>query len=203
MPREASKTKLVGVIAAAAIDQRGSPPESGVRVKSKLAHSAGKTSGIKVVFSYSHRDQRLRDEIEKHLAALKRSNLVHTWHDRRISPGKDLSGEIASRLDTADLLLLLVSADFLNSDYCYQIEMRRALERHDRGEARVIPIILRAAEWLYTPIGRLLALPTDGKPVTEWSNRDRALLDIAKGIRKAVEELCAAKRARSNHPMHS
>jgi len=92
-------------------------------------------------------------------------------------------------LERADIILLLISADFIASDYCYSIEMMRALERHDAGEARVIPIILRPTYWQETPFSKLQVLPTEGKPVMKWRDRDDAFLDIAEGIRKAIEEL--------------
>ena len=87
--------------------------------------------------------------------------------------------------------MLLVSADFVASDYCYDVEMKRALERHDAGKARVIPIILRAVDWHSVPLGKLQALPKDGKPVTLWPDRDSAWNDVATGIRKVVEQLRA------------
>lgn len=144
---------------------------------------------LKVFLSYAHRDEKLRDEVEKHLSVLRRSKLIATWHDHRISPGKNIDQEIAGALATSDLILLLVSPDFLNSDYCYLREMNCALKRHKNGQARVIPIILRPVDWSRTPIGKLLALPRDGKPVTSWSKRDEALLDVATGVRRAVEEI--------------
>ncbi len=93
------------------------------------------------------------------------------------------------------LILLLISPDFMDSDYCYRREMRAALKRHAKGQARVIPIILRPVDWRRTPIGRLLALPRDGKPVTTWHRRDEALLDVAKGVRMAAEEVGARRRS--------
>jgi predicted RecA/RadA family phage recombinase len=144
---------------------------------------------IEVFFSYSHKDEELRDELEKHLSILRRQGVITGWHDRRIGAGKEWEGEIDEHLNTADVILLLISADFLASDYCYDKEMRRALERHDAGEARVIPVILRPVDWEGASFGKLQALPKDAKPVTDWPNRDKAFLDIARGIRTAVEEL--------------
>ena len=140
--------------------------------------------------SYAHRDERLRDELAKHLSPLRRSALIETWYDRRIIPGTVLDDAIDQCLTTADLILLLISPDFINSDYCYQREMRVALERHRKGTARVIPIILRPVDWQGTPIGRLLATPRDGKAVTTWHRRDDAFLDVATSVRRAAEELC-------------
>jgi hypothetical protein len=93
--------------------------------------------------------------------------VIHDWHDRKITAGSEWKGQIDQHLNTAGVILLLVSADFVNSDYCYDIEMKRALERHDKGEARVIPVILRpVGSWQDALFGKLQALPKDGKPVT-------------------------------------
>src|SRR5688572_26894423 len=92
-----------------------------------------------VFFSYYHKDEELRDRLETHLAMLKRDGTIETWHDRRITAGDEFAGVIDEQLEIADLILLLVSADFLNSRYCYDVELKRAMERHTAGEARVIP----------------------------------------------------------------
>jgi hypothetical protein len=144
---------------------------------------------MEVFYSYSHRDERLREQLENHLAALKREGVITGWHDRKIRAGTEWQGQIDEHLNTASVILLLVSSNFLGSDYCYDVELRRALERHAAGEARVIPIILRPVDWHGTAFARLQALPKDGKPVTKWSNRDEAFLDVAQGIRRAVKEL--------------
>jgi hypothetical protein len=139
-----------------------------------------------VFFSYSHKDEHLRDQLETHLAMLKRQNVISGWHDRRLIAGTDIDAGIRQELDRASIILLLVSPDFLASDYCYGIEMSRALERQAAGQARVIPVILRPCEWTHAPFGKLLAAPKDGKPVTKWTDPDDAFLDIAKAIRAAV-----------------
>lgn len=149
---------------------------------------------VTVFFSYSHRDEDLRNELEIHLATLKRQGVIRTWHDRRISAGKNFDGEIDSNLEAADIILLLVSPYFIASDYCYNIEMNRALERHDRGEARIIPVILHPCEWQHTPFGRLRATPTDGKPVSKFPNPHDAFLEISKDIRRVSEELSAKQK---------
>lgn len=143
----------------------------------------------KVFFSYSHADEALRDQLEKQLAMLKRQGLIESWHDRRIIAGNEVDNEISAQMEGADIILLLVSSDFLASDYCYEREMTRALERHHAGVAKVIPVILRACDWHAAPFGRLLATPPDGKPVTQWPDRDQAFLEVAKSIRSAVEEI--------------
>lgn len=145
-----------------------------------------RTGSLEIFISYSHMDERLLKKLEKHLIPLKRQDLITDWYDRRISPGKEWAHEINKHLDTAQLILLLVSPDYVASDYCYSFEVKRAIERHETGEACVIPVILRPADWEGTPFGKLQALPKDGKPVTTWTNRDLAYLDITDGIRKAI-----------------
>lgn len=142
----------------------------------------------KIFMSYSHKDESLRDELEIHLSTLKREGLVSTWHDRKILAGNEFDNEIDENLESSDVILLLVSPYFLASDYCYDIEMKRALERHESGEARVIPIILEHCDWHSAPFGKLKALPKDGRPVTDYPNQHEAFTEIARGIRKAIEE---------------
>jgi len=141
----------------------------------------------RVFISYSHRDEELRNKLEKHLAALRHQGLIETWHDRRIVAGQDFENEISENLEKADIILLLVSSDFIASDYCYGVEMGRALERHDSGEAHVIPVILRPCYWQGLPFGRLLATPTDGQAVTKFPDQDEGFLEITKAIHKAAE----------------
>jgi hypothetical protein len=144
---------------------------------------------IEVFYSYSHRDERFRQKLENHLAILKRGGFISDWHDRRITAGKEWAGQIDSHLHSAKIILLLISDDFLASDYCHDIEMKRALERHEAGEARVIPIILRPVDWKGAGFAHLQALPKDGKAVTDWASRDTAFKNVAEGIRRVVEEL--------------
>lgn len=150
---------------------------------------------IEVFFSYSHKDEELRNDLEEHLALMKRQGIVATWHDRRITPGAEWSDEIDSRLESSRLILLLVSSSFLASDYCYGKEMSLALERHFRGEVLVIPVIVRPVDWRSAPFARIQGLPLDGKPVTSWANRDEAWTDVAQGVRRAIAEF-AARRPR-------
>ncbi len=137
-------------------------------------------------FSYSHKDEALRDELEVHLAMLKREGLIEAWHDRRILAGDVLDSAISANLDSADVILLLCSPEFLNSEYCYGMEMKRAMERHERGECRVIAVILRPCEWQRTPFAKLIVTPTDGKPVSKWPDRDEAFQDVVRHIRAAL-----------------
>lgn len=139
-----------------------------------------------VFFSYSHADEPMRDQIEKQLSMLKRQGVIETWHDRRIPAGANIDDAIDEHINRDDIILLLVSADFIASDYCYAIEMTRALERHQAGDAIVIPVILRACDWHHAPFGKLNAVPRDGKPISQWPDLDEALLQVAKAVREAA-----------------
>jgi hypothetical protein len=131
---------------------------------------------IGVFFVYSHADEQLRDELEGHLSLLKRQRVIDVWHDRRIGAGKDIDNAIDQEFENCQIVLLLVSSSFFESDYCYNIEMARALQKDKEGTARVIPIILRPCDWKSGPFGRLKALPNDGVPVTKHADRDEAFL---------------------------
>ena len=154
------------------------------------------TQGIRLFFSYSHQDEALRDELAKHLSLLERDGVLRSWHDRQIVPGSEWAGHIDQHLEQAQIILLLISADFLASDYCYDRELNRAIERHEAGEAVVMPVMLRSVDWQGARFGRLQALPKNAKPVTTWPNQDEAFTDIAKGIRRVVESI-------QNHPAGS
>lgn len=146
-------------------------------------------AAVDVFVSYSHADEELRSVLETHLAALRRQGSVRIWHDRKITAGTEWAGEIDRNLTSAQVVLLLVSPEFIASDYCWDKEMIRALERHRAGKARVVPIILRPCDWQSSPLGELQALPRGGKPVTRWADRDEGFLDVVRGIRVVIEEL--------------
>jgi TIR domain len=143
----------------------------------------------KIFYSYSHRDSVLRRSLETHLSLLIRDGLVTDWYDAKILPGTEWNDEIARKLEESDIILLLVSMDFVKSDFCWGNEMTRALERHQEGTAAVIPIILKPMErgWKTTTFGKLQALPSNAKPVTKWRNRDEAWADVVNGIRAYIE----------------
>jgi hypothetical protein len=142
-----------------------------------------------VFFSYSHADEALRDQLETQLTMLKRQGVIETWHDRRIGAGEEWAAAIDHHVETDDIILLLVSPDFLASNYCYDVELRRAMQRHEDGEAVVIPVILRACDWHGAPFGKLQAVPKDGKPITLMPDRDSALLEVAQAVRGAAERI--------------
>ena len=153
------------------------------------------TQPIEVFFSYCHADEALRDKLEKHLSNLKNTGIITDWYDRKISPGREWAKEIEHHLNTADIILFLISADFLASYYCYKVEMQRAIQRHDAGQARVIPVMLRAVECEGAPFSHIQGVPKNFIPVTSWPNEDAAFADVAKGIRTAAEELRASGKS--------
>lgn len=132
---------------------------------------------------------------------LKRQGVIETWHDRRITAGQDVHQTIDDHINSDEIILLLISADFLASDYCYEIEMRRAMERHQATEAIVIPIILRACDWRHAPFGKLNATPRDGKPVTQWPDLDEAFLQVAKAVREAAARIAGTKNRAPHQDM--
>lgn len=144
---------------------------------------------MEVFFSYAHEDEALRDKLAKHLKLLERQGVIKAWHDRAITAGEEWKNAIDNHLESANIILLLISSDFLASDYCYDIELKRALERHDSNQAQVIPVILRSVDWHRSPFGKLSALPKDGKAITSWQNEDEAFTDVVKGLRRVIDNL--------------
>src|ERR1039457_3046512 len=129
---------------------------------------SAKQGPLGVFIAYAHEDDELCQEFIKHLIQIKRDGLIRAWHDRRLTGGSEWAGQIDEHLNSADIVVLLVSPDFLASQYCYDIEMKRALERDAAGEARVVPVILRSCDWQTSQFAKLTALPEDGKPVVKW-----------------------------------
>lgn len=143
-------------------------------------------TATQLFISYSSADEELRKELETHLALLKRDGAIETWTFRSIDAGTDWKSEIDSRLESAGIIVLLVSANFVASDYCWNIEMRRALHRHRDGVARVIPVIIRECDWSSAPFAGIQVLPPSAKPVTSWRPKDKAWTAVAEGIRRAM-----------------
>lgn len=148
---------------------------------------------LQVFVSYSHRDEAVKNELLKHLEPLKRLNLVETWHDRKISAGDKWDEAISGALEKADIVLLLISIDFINSKYCYDVEMQVALDRQAANEAVVIPIIVRNCMWKSTPFAKLQALPLDGRAIASWSEWDEPLTLVSEGIRNVAERLMSER----------
>ncbi len=144
---------------------------------------------LSLFYSYAHRDERYRAKLQTHLATLRREGRISEWHDRNITGGSEWKGEIEKQLNGARVILLLVSADFIHSDFCMSVELTRAIERHESVDARVIPIIVRPCDWKTTPFSKLQALPENGKPISKWKPQDDAYVDIVDGIRKVIDEM--------------
>lgn len=147
-----------------------------------------KKAALKVFISYCHADEILKDKLIQHLRPLERLGLISSWHDRLIRAGENFSNTIDKELEAASIVLLLVSIDFINSKYCYETELARALERQEAGSCKVIPIILRNCLWTHSPFGGILALPVDGIPVASWPNLDDAFKSVAEAIREVAVE---------------
>jgi hypothetical protein len=160
-----------------------------------LGQGKEESMAFEVFISYAHEDHALLKELEKHLATLKRQNIIASWYDGDIMPGTEWESQIMQHLESAQIILLLVSADFINSDFCYGIELEDALARHEAGQARVIPIILRPVDWKGAPFAKLQVLPSGGKPVTRWPTHDDAFLDVVQGIRRAIDDLTRKGKA--------
>ena len=144
---------------------------------------------LTVFYSYAHEDEALRDKLEEHLSSLQAQGLISEWYDRQIVAGTEWAYAIDSHLQTASIILLLISPAFMASDYCVSIEMQQAMERHRLGDARVIPIILQPTEWYDAPFGILQCLPPDARPVTTWDNPEDAFKEISQGLSRVIEDM--------------
>lgn len=155
---------------------------------------------VSLFYSYAHEDEPLRDELAGHLKILERRGLIQAWHDRQIRPGQAWDQAIDHHLSAADLVLLLVSKDFIGSDYIWGVELAQAMQRRQAGQCEVVPIIVRAvdidpADADDLPFLKLQGLPPDLKPVTSWQNRDEAWTQVAKGLRATINAIRARKPA--------
>jgi hypothetical protein len=144
-------------------------------------------SKLTIFLSYAHEDEAMKQELDKSLIMLKRSGKIAVWQDRQLLAGQEWDEGIRKELAAADIILLLVSVDFNNSQYIWDKELATAMERHARGDVRVIPVILRSCEWSEMPYATLQALPTGAVPVNKFADKDEAYTNIAKGIRAVVD----------------
>jgi hypothetical protein len=151
--------------------------------------SAISSNPIELFISYAREDKTDKEELIKHLHTLIDEKKISIWHDGEIIPGQEWNEAIIGHLNSSQIILLLISPDFISSDFINKVEKTRAMERYKAREARVIPVILRSADWKTTPIHALEALPEGALPVNEWPNRDKAFLDIVTGIRKVLDSL--------------
>lgn len=151
----------------------------------------GDVKPLKLFISYSHADEEFMKELLKELKPLEREKLIEVWHDRMLEPGEEWKKSIDQNLNDSDVVLLLVSRDFINSYYCYEKEMARAMERRQAGEATVISILLRPCNWQDTPLGGFQAIPRDDKPIdsTHWHSQDEAYQNVGKELRGVIKRL--------------
>lgn len=140
-------------------------------------------------YSYSPKDEQLVNELEEHLAIQKRQGLIQTWNRKNILAGDDVASKVNSHLDEADVIVLLISSSYIDSDYCYSIEMMLAMVRHRAGKACVIPILLRPCDVTGAPFAQLKSLPSDQRAITAWSDHDAAWASVAADLRTRIESL--------------
>ena len=160
---------------------------------SDKALTSASHSPIKVFVSYSHKDEAFREELDDHLSLLKRQGKIDAWNDRAIEAGSEWQEAIEQNLKEAQIILLLISAKFIASDFCYCKELTQAMARHSDGTACVIPIILKPCDWKNAPFSKLQVLPRDGKAINTWHNRDEAFVNIVQEIRRAIASLEAPR----------
>jgi hypothetical protein len=152
-----------------------------------------------IFIAYSHEDLGFKNELKKFLRPMLREERISVWDDFDIEAGQDWDAKIKERLYGADIILLLVSSDSLASDYFYGKEVKVSLERHAKGEAVVVPIILRHCDWENTPLGGLEALPEKGRPVVEWPTRDQAWQDTVSRLRRVIENIEKQRKTANEH----
>jgi len=150
--------------------------------------SAPNTAGAKkIFFSYSKFDREYLEQLLRHLSVLRRKGKIAAWDDQLILPGEEWDDAVKNQLAQADIILLLISADFLSTDYIWDVEIKTAMERHAQKSAQVVPIVLRPCSWEEdTPFGKLNGLPSKAKPVSSYSDRDQAWLEVVQGIERLV-----------------
>ena len=146
---------------------------------------------LNIFLSYAHEDEAMKIQLDRNLIMLKRSDKINVWQDRQILAGMEWDDAIAKELASADIILLLISVDFNNSQYIWDKELKIAMERQEKNEARVIPVILRTCDWADMPYAKLQALPTGAKPINSFADKDEAYTDVAKSIRMVVDYMIA------------
>jgi len=147
------------------------------------------TRKLKAFISYAHEDEAMKNDLDKHLISLKRSDKIDVWQDRMLMAGTEWDSTIKKELEEADMILLLISVDFISSQYIWDKELKTALQKHENGTARIIPVILRECDWHDMPFAKLQALPTGAEPVTRFPDKDQAYTNIAKEIARVADFL--------------
>lgn len=144
---------------------------------------------LNVFMSYSHVDEKFKEKLDVHLSPLKRNKKIRSWNDRELFAGAMMDEEIREHLENDDIIILLISADFIDSDYCYSIEMERAIERCKMGQCKIVPVILRPCLWKETPLKKILCVPKDGRAVSLHENEDSAYLEVATALNRIIENI--------------
>jgi len=162
--------------------------EQPVAIEKRLLDAAS-NGGVRMFVSYSKHDKKWLDELNKHLFPLLRQQKVEVWYDEKLPAGSDWDREIKNRLAEADIILFLVSPDFLATNYIWDVEIKAAIERDKRGEVTAIPIILRPSDWSDTPLGKLSAVPEKGEPISMAEDRDDAFLRVVLALNKVIKEI--------------
>jgi cellulose biosynthesis protein BcsQ len=171
---------------------------------SRSARGGRSGNAIEVFVSYSSKDEAFRDQLEMHLKPLERQGIIEIWDYLQEASGESWSYEVDRNLEDADVILLLVSSDYLASPNCYDVEMRRALQRHESGEVVIVPVILRPVNWNGSPMANLQVLPRDGKPMTAWPNVDEPLAQVAQKVQELANAIIRSKGlSRTPVPLHS
>jgi hypothetical protein len=156
--------------------------------------SAAMLSARRIFLSYANEDESLRASLEKHLSSLERSGRATIWHRGKMLPGDDPTRAIEAQLSTADVVLLLVTADFLASETLHEEQLRPALARRERDGARVVPILAKPCAWTTSALANLEPLPKNRTPIILWSHPDEAWADVANGITKVIESFPFQRR---------
>ena len=162
-----------------------------------LANAPGTSAALSAFIAYSHADKLIKNELLKHLKPLTRLKMIEAWHDRKLKAGEEWDAVISTNLENANIILLLISIDFINSKYCYDIELEKAMELHEFGSGKVIPVIARPCLWSHTPFAKLQALPKDAKAISAWDNQDEVLTSIAEAIMQVAKDMQVAKELSS------
>ena len=149
---------------------------------------------VKIFVSYAHKDDSFRQDMMTHLSVFRRHQAITIWDDKGIDPGEEWDEEIREELQSSDIILLLISASFLASEYIYEVELKEALEKHERKEAVVVPVILRKCHWQMEAFAKLQGLPRGAKPVKNWEDEDEAYLSIAEGLRRVILKIQERKK---------
>jgi hypothetical protein len=153
---------------------------------------------VKAIISYCHTDERGRDRLQVHLTTLQRDDLLSTWTDCEILAGDHIDNTISKALEDSSIFIALVSPDYLNSRYCYDVEFARAMELQQIGSMRIVPVILEPCDWTSTPLGKFKGIPKDGRAISLWTNENAAFLNVTSELRALLNASSMPRKAASN-----